>query len=390
MNADEAARHIKRRPDGTLYLQPYLGTDPVTGRRIRPSHTLKARDPESAEAREEAAAWLSRYDGTVTVNQAVAMYAEHERASKAENTAATHGKYARLYVCPNIGRLPVRDVTPATLARLQSKLEKGGGAGGRALAGGTVRGAMWYLSGMFRWLAEMGYIDASPVKAVKVGSNGSARCRSFAAEEREAISSAIAAAMAQDEDVEARCTAMLAWLGLNAGLRVGEACGLRRCDFDRASGALTVCGTVVDQHGAHRQDATKTKRQRSVPLGPTACEVVAGHLAWESTVVAGLGPRSPMVTASGAWIAGSAASTRFKAMCDELGIAGAKFHMLRHTHASVLVARGVDVRTVSERLGHARPSTTMDVYAHAEAGLDRRAAEIAEAAFIAAEALGDG
>lgn len=381
MNAEQAAAYIKRRPDGTLYLQPYLGTDPVTGKKIRPSHNLKAKAPESLEAREEAAEWLSRYDGSVTVNQAVAMYADHERAGKAENTVATHAKYAHLYVSPYIGRMLVRDVRPSHVARLQSRLEAGGGRDGRPLSASTVKSAMWYLSGLFSWLAGMGYVDASPVKDVKLGRNGNAKCKAFTLEEREAIAAAISAAMAQTEDVKARCTAMIAWLGLNAGLRVGEACGLRRCDFDAAGGTLKVGGTVVDSGGAHRQDTTKTRRPRSVPLAEAACAVVADHLSWESSAVAGLGPRSPMVTTSGSWIAGSAASTRFKEMCADIGIEGARYHMLRHTHASVLMACGVDVGTVSERLGHARPSTTLDVYAHAEAGMDRRAAEIAYAAF---------
>ena len=40
------------------------------------------------------------------------------------------------------------------------------------------------------------------------------------------------------------------------------------------------------------------------------------------------------------------------------------FHALRHTHASQLIDRGVDVVTVSKRLGHASPDITLRVYAH--------------------------
>ena len=39
-------------------------------------------------------------------------------------------------------------------------------------------------------------------------------------------------------------------------------------------------------------------------------------------------------------------------------------HSLRHTHASLLIANHADIRTVSGRLGHARTSTTMDIYSH--------------------------
>ena len=39
-------------------------------------------------------------------------------------------------------------------------------------------------------------------------------------------------------------------------------------------------------------------------------------------------------------------------------------HSLRHTNASMLIAQGVDVRTVAGLLGHAQPSTTLDIYSH--------------------------
>ena len=41
------------------------------------------------------------------------------------------------------------------------------------------------------------------------------------------------------------------------------------------------------------------------------------------------------------------------------------FHGLRHTNATLLIGQGVDVTTVSSRLGHSRTSTTTDIYAHA-------------------------
>lgn len=51
------------------------------------------------------------------------------------------------------------------------------------------------------------------------------------------------------------------------------------------------------------------------------------------------------------------------------------FHGLRHTHATLLIAQGLDVRTVSNRLGHAQTSTTLNIYAHSFAKMDREASE---------------
>jgi integrase len=52
------------------------------------------------------------------------------------------------------------------------------------------------------------------------------------------------------------------------------------------------------------------------------------------------------------------------------------FHALRHTHASMLIASGLDVLTISRRLGHSKPSTTLDVYGHLFKGGDAAAAAV--------------
>ena len=51
-----------------------------------------------------------------------------------------------------------------------------------------------------------------------------------------------------------------------------------------------------------------------------------------------------------------------------------QFHALRHTHASVLIRAGVDILTISRRLGHYKPSVTLDTYGHLIEGADAAAA----------------
>ncbi|MCL6600257.1 MAG: site-specific integrase [Alicyclobacillus macrosporangiidus] len=52
-----------------------------------------------------------------------------------------------------------------------------------------------------------------------------------------------------------------------------------------------------------------------------------------------------------------------------------RFHDLRHTHASLMLAQGVHPKIVSERLGHSSISITMDTYSHLIPGLQHRAAD---------------
>jgi integrase len=65
---------------------------------------------------------------------------------------------------------------------------------------------------------------------------------------------------------------------------------------------------------------------------------------------------------------------------DDLDI-DCTLHALRHTHVSQLIAAGMDILTISRRIGHASAAITLRVYGHLFTNMDARAAEIMEAAF---------
>ena len=67
-------------------------------------------------------------------------------------------------------------------------------------------------------------------------------------------------------------------------------------------------------------------------------------------------------------------------LAGRLGMPDVTFHGLRHTHASQLIANGVDIVTVSKRLGHAKPSVTLAIYAHMFHTDDSKAAAAINAA----------
>ena len=57
-------------------------------------------------------------------------------------------------------------------------------------------------------------------------------------------------------------------------------------------------------------------------------------------------------------------SKRFRVLADKYGYGDVTFHRLRHTHASILLANGVNIKVIQKRLGHSRISTTLDTYSH--------------------------
>jgi len=66
---------------------------------------------------------------------------------------------------------------------------------------------------------------------------------------------------------------------------------------------------------------------------------------------------------------------------DSIGMADITFHALRHTHASQLIDAGVDIVTISKRLGHSKPDITLRIYAHLFRNDDSKAAAAINAAF---------
>jgi len=57
-----------------------------------------------------------------------------------------------------------------------------------------------------------------------------------------------------------------------------------------------------------------------------------------------------------------------------------RFHDLRHTHATILLSRGVHPKIVSERLGHSTVGITLDTYSHVLPGMQEKAAKEIDAA----------
>lgn len=55
-----------------------------------------------------------------------------------------------------------------------------------------------------------------------------------------------------------------------------------------------------------------------------------------------------------------------------------RFHDLRHTHATILLENGIDIKTISNRLGHSNVGTTLNIYTHVTKELDNKASDIFE------------
>ncbi len=189
-------------------------------------------------------------------------------------------------------------------------------------------------------------------------------------------------------------------LALTSGMRQGELLGLHWPEFDFDAGAVKVTQKLVAKKGGgFTLEPPKSKRsRRTIDLPRVAVDAMHEHrkrmLAEGHDVKAG----PVFVTKTGNFIGKSnlirqvfrPLLARANARATEAAKVGGtqpdllplvKFHALRHTHASTLLARGRNIREVSERLGHANPELTLRVYAHLMPGAGRETAKVLDVMF---------
>lgn len=177
-------------------------------------------------------------------------------------------------------------------------------------------------------------------------------------------------------------------LALATGCRRGELLGLRWKDLDLDAGRLRVAQSIEQTKAGLRIKPPKTKHgRRSIALSPSFVAELRTYAKddKERRIKDGLGraPDDGLVFGlpNGSPRSPNGLTKEWSSLAAELGLPQVTLHALRHTHASQLIAGGVDVLTVSRRLGHGSPVITLRVYGHLFSNTDDRAAEVIEAAF---------
>jgi integrase len=176
---------------------------------------------------------------------------------------------------------------------------------------------------------------------------------------------------------------------LGTGMRRGELCGLRWKDLDLDGGKLRVEQSLEQTKAGLRFKSPKTKHgRRTITLAPSLVAELRAH--WkaqqEERLRLGMGKAPADGLIFTRWDGEPHQPDRLtRQWTDAMRAIGvdATLHSLRHTHASHLIAQGVDVLSISRRLGHGSPTITLGVYGHLFADAQDRAAQIMELAFSA-------
>jgi integrase len=160
-------------------------------------------------------------------------------------------------------------------------------------------------------------------------------------------------------------------LALWTGLRQGEILGLRWRDLDLRRRRLTVAGSLQRLGGEWRLLPPKTRRSgRIIALPEPMVPVLTEYREWQAEQRGQLGaawsdsvPDLMFTTAIGTPLTGTTVTNRFQWTLKNKGLRVRRFHDLRHGCATLLLASGVDLKTVSAILGHSTIAITANTYA---------------------------
>lgn len=186
-------------------------------------------------------------------------------------------------------------------------------------------------------------------------------------------------------------------LELATGMRRPEVCGLTWANVDIPGRTITVRQSAIEEKASKGSYAIKVKETKT-HAGTnrlTFDEATASHLVYWKIIQKDMLSRitregesleqtedTPVLISDKGTVLPPSRITAWwgqpgkKGFRNQIGFPDLVMHELRHTQATQLLGNGVDIKTVQHRLGHAKASLTLDMYAHAIPANDREAAAI--------------
>ena len=329
------------------------------------------------------------------------------------NTQQGHWFNIKNHLKPALGDYRLRSLTPATIQEFVNRLQSSGYARGTVLQiYSTLRSALKYA------VEPLQYISVSPAQLVKTPRN------TEKPRERHALSMDEWGRIINRFPTGNRYHIPL-MIGFYCGLRIAETCGLTWDNIDLENRMITVDHQITlhenkpqeknePLHVWHISYTKKTGSNRVIPFGETLCRALKIEKTTQAKNEMRLGGRYIIQVAEKRLskrgdellkIASSPkeeapALPRVRMVCvDSLGCHTTPFqfrhcarvinkelgiefdyHTLRHTHATILIESGADVKNVQTRLGHSNIQTTLQTYVHDTETMAARSVELFEKA----------
>jgi len=286
---------------------------------------------------------------------------------------STYNKYADFldkHILPSLGKMEMRHISKQVLdAFAADKLEKGRLDGAGGLSSKTVADMLAVVKQVFRYAKF-------PTPEVKIR-NPAPQMAALSANGQQRLTTSLF----QDTDL----SKLGVLLCLQTGIRVGELCALTWKDIDLRENVLYVRSTMQRLQDHSLSATSKTKivvtapksqcSMRDIPL-PTTLVNMLRKFACGQNPDAHFLSRSKSVV-----VEPRAMQYRFKSYLKQSGVAAIPFHALRHTFASNWVEKGLEIKCLSQILGHSSVKITLDRYVHTSMELKRSQMEQMDKSF---------
>jgi integrase len=377
--------HVRRRGERSWELKFDIGTDPATGKRQTRYHSFKGtkREAEAELIRVKEAA--NRGDYVDPAKTTLAEFLDRwESWAATQVSAKTLERYKELlahHVRPHLGPARVQRLQTVNFAELYGKLQRPKPEGGAGLAPRTVGHVHRLLHRIFGHAVKWGVITANPIAAAEPPRVPPTEIEILEPGEIKTVLKAL----------RGRPLYPVAVIGLATGLRRGEIAALRWGDVDFDGGKIRVGRSLEQTNAGLTFKAPKTKAgRRAISIPPSILIELRDH--WrgqqEQRLALGLGKAGHddlvFARADGSAWPPDSLTTAWQKTVAALKLPKVTLHALRHTHVSQLIASGLDVVTVSRRIGHSNPTVTLGVYSHLFGNTDERAAAVVETALAGA------
>lgn len=274
-------------------------------------------------------------------------------------------KTAKNQVIPNIGMIQLQEITATDIQTLLNDLKEKG------YSYSTVKKTHDCLNAMFEHATIADDVAKNPMLLVKMLARSefeTKEIRYFSEDECALIIEECSRQYKTGKPIYQYADAYI--LMLNTGIRLGEAIGLKKTDWNKGESTLHIQRNIqsiskrdnIGNRVQGKQLVTNTTKtysgDRIIPLNKAATEAIQ-RLCEQH-------PDADCIICSskGDMIPPERLERTFYRILKNVGISQAGLHSLRHTFASMLFKEDVDVKTISELLGHASIQITLNTYVH--------------------------